>query len=303
LFQRLQWHCIATVTILQLIQRDIFTGMFMKTGLPKLLCHTALMLLAGALASHANAADERLVITGASTLAPLVLELGKRYEKLNPGARVDVQSGGSGRGITDARSGLAQIGMVSRALKPNETDLMGHTIAYDGVCVILHSSNPIAALSDEQVKAIYTGQITNWKQVGGQDRQITVVNKAEGRSTLELFIGHFSLKNSDIKAQVVIGDNQQGIKTVAGNPGAIGYVSVGAAEFEAGNKTPIKLLPMNGVGATVANVQAGTFPLSRPLNLVTKATPEGTAKRFIDMAKSPVVTDLVKAQYFVPLAR
>ena len=272
----------------------------MKKCFVKALCF---LTLAGMCLARASAADDRLTITGASTLAPLVLELGKRYEKLNPGARVDVQSGGSGRGITDARSGLANIGMVSRALKPNETDLIGHIIAYDGVCVILHSSNPVATLSDEQVKAIYTGQITNWKQVGGPDRQITVVNKAEGRSTLELFIGHFGLKNSDIKAQVVIGDNQQGIKTVAGNPGAIGYVSIGAAEFEAGNKTPIKLLPMNGIAASVANVLAGTFPLSRPLNLVTKAAPEGTTKRFIDMAKSPAVSDLVKAQYFVPLAR
>lgn len=251
----------------------------------------------------ANAADARLIITGSSTVAPLVLELGKRYEKLNPGARVDVQSGGSGRGITDARTGLAQIGMVSRALTPKEADIVGHIIAYDGVCIIVHSSNPVAVLSDDQVKAIYTGQITNWKQLGGQDRQITVVNKAEGRSTLEVFIGHFGLKNSDIKAQVVIGDNPQGIKTVAGNPGAIGYVSVGAAEYEAGNKIPIKLLPMNGVAATAANVQAGKFPLSRPLNLVTKTAPEGAAKRFIDMAKSPAVADLVKAQYFVPLAR
>ncbi len=274
--------------------------LFMKIFLLQILCLVAPM---ATTASAALAADDRLVITGASTLAPLVLELSKRYEKLNPGARVDVQSGGSGRGVTDARSGVANIGMVSRALKENEKDLIGHVIAYDGVCVILHNSNPIAALSNEQIKAIYTGQITNWKQVGGQDRVITVVNKAEGRSTLELFIGHLGLKNSDIKAQVVIGDNQQGIKTVAGNPGAISYVSIGTAEFEAGNKTPIKLLPLNGVAATVANVLNGKFPLSRPLNLVTKTAPEGAAKRFIDMAKSPAVTDLVKAQFFVPLSR
>lgn len=276
----------------------------MKISLLKILFHVALIATA---ARPVHAAGDRLVITGASTIAPLVLELGKRYEKLNPGTRVDVQSGGSGRGVTDVRSGAANIGMVSRALKAgkeaNESDLIGHVIAYDGVCVILHSSNPIAALSDEQIKAIYSGLISNWKQAGGQDRAITVVNKAEGRSTLELFIGHFGLKNSDIKAQVVIGDNQQAIKTVAGNPGAIGYVSIGTAEFEAGNKTPIKLLPLNGVAATVANVLNGKFPLSRPLNLVTKTAPEGAAKRFIDMAKSPAVTDLVKAQFFVPLSR
>jgi phosphate transport system substrate-binding protein len=246
--------------------------------------------------------DKRLVLTGASTIAPLALELGKRFEKQNPGLRVDVQSGGSGRGIADARSGVAAIGLVSRALKPEESDLIGAIIAYDGVCVILHRSNPVATLSDAQIKAIYTGQISNWKDVGGVDKTITVVNKAEGRSTLELFAGYFGLKNSDIKPHVVIGDNQQGVKTVAGNPGAIGYVSIGTAEYEAAQKTPIKLMPLNGVAATSANVQAGKFPLARPLLLVTKTKPEGLVKRFIDFAQAPSSMDLVKGQFFVPLA-
>jgi len=255
------------------------------------------------IAVAAQAADDKLVLTGSSTIAPLALEIGKRFEKLNPGVRVDVQSGGSSRGVADARSGLADIGMASRALKPEENDLMAHTIAMDGVGVILNSGNPVQALSDEQIKAIYTGRIRNWKEVGGNDARITVVNKAEGHSTLELFLHHFALKNSEIKADVVIGDNEQGIKTVAGNPVAIGYVSIGTAEFDAAQGTPIKLLPMAGVAATVANVRDGRFPLSRPLNLVTKDTPSGLAKRFIDFARSDKVNDLVEAQFFVPLAR
>jgi phosphate transport system substrate-binding protein len=248
-------------------------------------------------ASVALAANEKIVITGSSTVAPLILEIAKRFENQNAGTQIDVQSGGSGRGISDVRSGVAAIGMVSRALKPN-----GFVIARDGICIILNSSNPIKTLNDEQIKGIYTGRITNWKEVGGVDRVITVVNKAEGRSTLELFASYFNLKNSDIKAQVVIGDNQQGIKTVAGNPGAVGYVSIGSAEFEAGNKTRIKLLPLNGVVASVANVRNGTFPLSRPLNIVTKAAPEGVVKRFITFAQSTAVNDLITEQFFVPLA-
>ncbi len=275
-------------------------GDLMKTSFASAV---AVTLTAWALTAGGVSAQERLTLTGSSTIAPLALELGKRFEKLNPGTRVDVQSGGSGRGVADARSGVAQIGLVSRALKPEEGDLMAHTIAHDGVGLIVHASNPVPTLTDAQVKAIFTGQITHWRQVGGADRPITVVNKAEGRSTLELFSGYFGLKNSQIKAQVVIGDNQQGIKTVAGNPGAIGYVSVGAAEFEVDNKTPIKLLPFNGVAATVANVQAGKFPLSRPLNLVTRGAPQGAAKRLIDLARSPAVHDLVQEQFFVPLAR
>lgn len=249
------------------------------------------------------AADTKLVLTGSSTIAPLALEIGRRFEALNPGVRIDVQSGGSSRGISDVRAGLANIGMVSRALKPEEADLSSHLIARDGVTVITHASNPVKALSKAQIIAIYTGKISNWKTLGGRDQAITVVNKAEGRSTLELFTQFFGLKNEQIRAQVIIGDNQQGIKTVAGNSGAIGYVSIGTAEYEAEVGTPIRLLALDGVEARVATVSNGTFPLARPLNLVTKTKPTGLTKRFIEFAQSASVHDIVKEQYFVPVAR
>ena len=215
--------------------------------------------------------------------------------------RVDVQSGGSSRGVADTRSGLADIGMASRAPNSDESDFKFFTIARDGVGVILHRDNPVRTLTDEQVVAIYTGKITDWSLVGGKAGKITVVNKAEGRSTLELFLHYFKLKNSDVKAQVVIGDNRQGGKTVAGNPNAIGYVSIGSAEFEAGHGAPIKLLPMSGVAASVENVRSGGFPLARPLNLITRTEPTGLAKTFIDFARSKDVHDLIEAQFFVPI--
>jgi len=248
-----------------------------------------------------SAADDKIVLTGSSTIAPLAAEIGKRFEERNSGIRVDVQTGGSSRGISDARSGLADIGMVSRSLKDEENDLKGFTIARDGVGIILHRDNSVSALTDQQIIDIYTGKITDWSAVGGTAGRITVVNKAEGRSTLELFLHHFKLRASDIKAQVVIGDNQQGIKTVAGNPGAIGYVSIGTAEFEVGAGTPIKLLGMSGIAASVENVRNGSFPLARPLNLVTKNEPTGVVQDFIDFARSADVHDLVKEQFFVPL--
>ncbi|RME67315.1 MAG: phosphate ABC transporter substrate-binding protein, partial [Alphaproteobacteria bacterium] len=213
--------------------------------------------------------------------------------------RVDVQTGGSARGLVDARSGLADIGMVSRALKADESDLMGHVIAIDGIGMIVHAGNPVQALSRQQIIAIYTGAVRNWRAVGGPDLAITVINKAAGRSTLELFLAYFGLDSRRIRADVVIGDNQQGIKTVAGNPGAIGYVSIGAAEYEEARGTPIRQLPMDGVAATVANVRNGSFPLSRPLNLVTRGQPTGLAKTFIAFARSSAVDDLIDAQFFV----
>jgi phosphate transport system substrate-binding protein len=246
---------------------------------------------------------EKLVLTGSSTIAPLAAEIGKRFESLHANVRVDVQTGGSSRGISDARAGLADIGMASRALKEDEKDLLSFTIALDGISIILNKANPVESLNKQQIIDIYTGKIVNWKDVGGNDAPITVVNKAEGRSTLELFLHYFGLKNTDVKPQVIIGDNQQGIKTVVGSPDAIGYVSVGTAEYEAGQGAPIKLLPLEGIAATVENVRNRSFPLSRPLNLVTRTEPVGLAKAFIEFAGSPQVNDLIEAQYFVPVPR
>lgn len=265
-----------------------------------LICITFIVLGISGL-TCANAASERLVLTGSSTVAPLVGEMARRFETMNPGVRIDVQTGGTSRGINDTRNGTADIGMVSRALKPDETDLHAFTIALDGISIILHANNRVATLNKQQIVDIYTGKITNWKSVGGADARITVVNKAEGRSTLELFLHYLELKNSQIKPHAIIGDNPQGIKTVAGNPNAIGYVSIGAAEYEAERGVPIKLLPLDGVDATIANVRNKTFPLSRPLNLITFREPQGLIQRFIEFARSPQIHDLVEAQYFVPV--
>jgi len=249
-----------------------------------------------------NNAIEKLTLTGSSTVAPLASEIGKRFESLYPNVRVDVQTGGSSRGINDTRSGLANIGMASRALKENESELFSYTIALDGISIIINQANPVNSLDKQQIIDIYTGKIVNWQEVGGNDAPITVVNKAEGRSTLELFLHHFGLKNTQVKPHVVIGDNQQGIKTVSGNPDAIGYVSVGSAEYEATHNVPIKLLPLDGITASVENVRQLRFPLSRPLNLVTREEPTGIAKTFIEFARSTQVNDLIEAQYFVPVA-
>lgn len=255
-------------------------------------------------AVNSSVADEKkLVLTGASTIAPLAAELGKKFEEKHEGVRVDVQTGGSTRGVNDQRQGLNDIGMVSRPLNSDEKDLQAFTIAYDGVCIILHKSNPVSKLTSEQVKDIYTGKIANWKLLGGKDAPITVVNKAEGRSTLELFLNYFKLKNSEIKAAVIVGDNEQDIKTIAGNPNAIGYVSIGTAEFDILQGVTIKSLPLENIAPTTENVRIGKFPLSRPLNLVMKTKPAGVAKEFIDFALSKEAYALVKEQFFVPLSK
>ncbi len=245
----------------------------------------------------------QLELSGSSTIAPLAAKIAARFESMHSGVRVNVQGGGSSRGITDARRGLVDIGMVSRDLKSEEQDLTAFTIARDGIAVIVHRDNPITSLTNNQIAAIYTGDIKDWRDVGGTAGPITIVNKAEGRSTLELFTEYIQVGNRHIKADVVIADNEQGIKTVAGNPGAIGYVSIGSAEYDAAAGVAIKLLPLAGVAASIENVRNGSFPLTRPLNLVVKQSPTPRLQAFLEFARSSDVHDIIEAQYFVPLAR
>src|SRR5215831_16948251 len=141
---------------------------------------------------------EKVVLTGSSTIAPLAAELGKKFEAAHPGVRIDVQTGGSSRGIADAKRSLADIGMSSRALKDDEKEgLATHVLALDGVCFLVHKDNPVAELTNAQIVDIFTGKATNWKSVGGKDAPITVINRADGRSELELFTHHFKLKPTD----------------------------------------------------------------------------------------------------------
>jgi phosphate transport system substrate-binding protein len=114
-----------------------------------------------------------------------------------------------------------------------------------------------------------------------------------------LFLEHFKLKAPQVKASVVIGDNQQGILTVSKDPHAIAYVSIGTASYEASHGAAIRLLPLEGTPATLAAVQSGRYPLSRPLNLVTRPNPSAAVRRFLDYAASAQVDGLIKKQFFV----
>lgn len=245
----------------------------------------------------------KLLITGSSTVAPLVAEMAQRYESLHSDIKIDVQTGGSSRGISDAFRGIVSMGMVSRDLKPKEKELHVTTVARDGIAIIIHADNPTKVLKFDDVKGIYTGDIKNWKGLGGEDRSIVVVNKAAGRSTLELFLHYLKLKLKQVKADIIIGDNQQGIKTVSGNPNAIGYVSIGAALQAIKEGVKIKTLPMEGVKATLKSVETGRFPLARPLNVVTKEKPTGKVRDFLDFMLKPEQADLIRSLNFVPVGK
>ena len=245
----------------------------------------------------------KLVLSGSSTVAPLISEIGKRYETLHPDVRVDVQTGGSSRGIRDASNGLADIGMSSRDLKSSEAEgRRPWPIAMDGVCFIVHADNTVGELTQEQLAGVLKGEIQNWKQLGGADAPIEFINRADGRSELELVSKFFEIDPSEMKADLIAGENQQGIKNVASISNSISYMSVGASEEAIRRKTPIRMLPLDGIEASVKNVESGEFPLSRPLILVTDEAPSDAISRFIEYCQSDVVADLVRELSYVPIS-
>lgn len=243
----------------------------------------------------------RLTVTGASTIAPLMADIAKAHDAKFPLTRTDVQAGGSSRAIADVRKGSAQIGMVSRALYDDEKDLSRLLIGRDGIAMVVHKTNPIQKLSKEQVIDIYTGKVKNWNAVGGPDLPITVVSKAEGRSTLEVFSAYFGLPYRAIKAHAVVGDNQQEIMTIAGSKGSIGYVSIGSAEYEQKNGSPIKLVQLDKYVPSSQAVAEGSYPISRELNLVYRKPLSKEAQSLLDFSAGAGVRQYVTSHFFIPV--
>lgn len=247
--------------------------------------------------------SEQLVVTGSATLAPLMQDIAERYQSLHPRAQIAIQANNSLQGVADVRQGTADIGLVSRDPSMQEKDLNWFMLAKDGIGVIVHKDNPITALTDKQIAAIFTGDITRWDAAGGNSAGITTVNAAEGNSSRTVFVKYFGIKAAELAQGPIIGYNEQIIKTVAGNPAAIGYASLGIAEQMAKQGTAIKLLPLESVTASMENVRRGRYPLTRTLNLVTRSAPQGLAKRFIDYTLSREAAALIKAHGFIPAAK
>ena len=266
-----------------------------------------LLLSAGILEARADEPADRqaqpaaglLRITGSSTMCPMISAIGERFRTVAPDVRIEVQCGGSDRGIKDAREGNAEIGMIARALKTEEKDLVGFPMARDGVSLIVHRTNPLAAISNEQIAGIFSGEIRDWQPLNGKRAPIAVILREKEKPVTEMFEKHFNLKGR-IQGKVVPGDNPVTIEAVASDPDAVGYVSSGEAERKANSGAAIRIVPVDGVMPTGRNVITGNYPLTRSLSLITRELPSGATKDFINYCLSSKVVDLIERFDFVP---
>ena len=258
-------------------------------------------------AGNDGTASKTLSIGGSTSVQPLAEELAKKYSEKHPGVKIDVQGGGSGVGIKSAIDGVVDIGMSSRELKKEETGLKEFKIAIDGIAVILNPANQVKDLTKEQLMKIYTGSITNWKDVGGSDAAITVVTREEGSGTRGAFIELTKVEVTEggkkvdktIPAAITQGSTGAVITTVSQDPNAIGYASFGAVK----GKSEVKMVSISGVQISEETIYAKTYALSRPFLFLTKTEPTGLAKDFIDFVLSAEGQDLVASKSYLKVSK
>lgn len=236
---------------------------------------------------------------GSTSMEKVIGALGESFMEANSGTTFTYNPTGSGSGIQAVSEGRCDIGLSSRALKDDEkaSGLKETTLALDGIAIIVNPQNPVQDLTLEQIAKIYTGEITNWKDVGGSDAEIVRIGREAGSGTRDGFESITDTKDACQYRQELTSTGDV-IATVSQNPNAIGYASLAAI------KDSVKALTVNGVAPTEATVKDGTYLVQRPFVLVTKesAALSETAQKFFDFATSADAASIISAAGAVPVA-
>ena len=236
---------------------------------------------------------------GSTSMEKVIGALGESFMEANSGTTFTYNPTGSGSGIQAVSEGRCDIGLSSRALKDDEkaSGLKETIVALDGIAIIVNPQNPVKDLSLEQIAKIYTGEITNWKDVGGEDAEIVLIGREAGSGTRDGFESITDTKDACQYRQELTSTGDV-ITTVSQNPNAIGYASLAAI------KDSVKALTVNGVAPTEATVKDGTYLVQRPFVLVTKegAALSDTAQKFFDFAISADAASIISAAGAVPVA-
>ena len=235
---------------------------------------------------------------GSTSMEKVIGALGESFMANNEGVNFTYNPTGSGSGITAVSEGRCDIGLSSRALKDEEkaSGLVETVLAYDGIAIIVNNDNPVTNISLEDLTKVYTGEITNWKELGGNDGKIVLIGREAGSGTRDGFETITNTKDL-CKYRQELTSTGDVITTVSTNPDAIGYASLASV------KDSVKALTVDGVTATEATIKDGSYPIQRPFVLVTKdgVTLSETAQSFYDYATSADVSEIITAAGCVPV--
>ena len=242
-----------------------------------------------------------VALNGSTSMEKVVGVLGEQFMADNQGVSVTYDATGSGAGIEAASNGSADIGLSSRAVKDEEaaSGLVGTTVALDGIAVIVNAESAVADLTVEQIAKIFTGEITDWSEVGGAAGTISCVGREAGSGTRDGFESITDTEDA-CKMDQELTSTGAVIEAVAGNPNAIGYASLSSVE----GKDTVKAVTVGGVECSEATVLDGSYEIQRPFVFVTKADAElsAQAQAFFDFATSAAANDLIRAAGAVPVA-
>ena len=253
---------------------------------------------AGSTASSAAAALSGNVATGGSTsMKNVIAALTEGFAEVEPGVTVSYDPTGSGAGITGATDKTLDIGLSSRALKDDEkADVEGTTIALDGIAIIVNNASKVEDLTVDQLRQMFTGEITNWSEVGGDDGEIVLIGREAGSGTRDGFESIVDVKDSCKYAQELTATGAV-ISAVEANPLAIGYASLSAVG------DTVKMVTVGGVECSEETVKDGSYEVQRPFVFVTNksVTLSEQAQAFFDFATSADAADLIRTAGAVPV--
>jgi phosphate transport system substrate-binding protein len=257
---------------------------------------TLYLLLATALVFTAGCGKNKQSITlaGSTAFQPFAEKLAEQYMTANPGSSITVQGGGSAVGIQSALSGAAQIGMADLVnLPPEAKELNATIVARDGIAVVINPANKVSNLTTGQVRDIFNGKMTNWKEAGGADKAITVVSREAGSGTRTSF--EQIVTGIDLSGNALIQESNGTIReTVANDAGAIGYLSHGLLNDK------IKAVQIDGQDCTTEMIMAQKYKLVRPIFLLTKAQAGAEVQSLIDYILSPEGQQTIQQNGLIP---
>ena len=248
-------------------------------------------------AAQAESLSGKVTLGGSTSVEKVIGALSESFMQEYPDVDVTYDPTGSGAGITGAQEGTLDIGLSSRALKDDETGLTATTFALDGIAIVVNPENAVSDLSLEQIKGLADGTITNWSEVGGADAPVVLIGREAGSGTRDGFESIVGVKDA-CKYESELTSTGAVIAAVASNPNAFGYASLSAVD------ETVKPVTVEGVAASEATVQDGSYKIQRPFVFVTKegAALSEAAQAFMDYATNAQVNELIQGAGAVPVA-
>lgn len=266
---------------------------------------SSLMVLFLALTANVFAAKQTLQIEGSTTVGPIADAFAEAFKNTYPDLDITVKKTGSGDGAAALVDGRCDIAIMSRFMKEKEFKMavengifpVAHVIAMDGVCIVVHPSNPVKELTSQQVQDIYLGKITNWSQLGGPDLEIVKISRDSSSGTFEVF-HEIIMKKQDMASGVeYVNSNPQMHARVKTTQGAIGYLGIGFLNAD------VKAVKLDGVTPSKQTIASGVFPISRPLFMFTNGYPKlgSMTHKFCTFYLTETGQEIIEAKGFVPV--